>query len=92
MTIAIKFLVLTVLFGIISQIFPASIITTIGIPTAGISSFVAGIADMISNFCTLGDVFLDSGATLLMFRAVVLFVFIYAQFRIFYPIFKLIAY
>jgi hypothetical protein len=92
MSVAIKLLILTALLGILAAIFPTNIINTIGVPTLAIETFIDGVAAMISNFCSLADVFLVNGSALLMVKTITLFVFFYAQFKIIYPIFKIIAY
>jgi hypothetical protein len=92
MTIAIKLLVFGFIIALLGASFPHSIIVYLGLPINGIATFVTGVATFISNISSLGDVFLIHGSTLLMVKAFSLFVFFYIQFKILFPIVKLIVY
>lgn len=92
MSVLVKVLILTGLFGALALIFPSNIIEYIGVSTSAIETFVEGVAGMVSNLCGMADVFLTAGAALLMVKTITLFVFFYVQFKIIYPLFKLIAY
>lgn len=92
MNIAVKALITTALFGILSAVFRDNIMNIIGFPIELVSSFIRDSATMISEFCSLGDVFLTEGSTLEMVKGITIFIFFYVQYRIFYPIFKLLLY
>jgi hypothetical protein len=92
MTIVIKLTILGLIITLLGIWFPHCIIAYLGLPVNGIATFVADVATFISNICNLGDVFLVHGSTLLIVKAFSLFVFFYIQFKILFPIIKLIVY
>lgn len=92
MNIAIKLIIFTVIFSIVSLMLPTNILGTIGIPLDSVETFVSGVATFISNLCSIADVFLVEGSALLMVKAFTIFVFFYVQIKAFMPIIKLLAY